>query len=249
MFDGKVSLQKICKREYTPPDHEMLMNGSDRHAYASEHVHLDSADDLVLIQSLQDGCEKCFDALFARYWKLVFTIAWKILRERTDAEDIVQEVFLTIYLQRDRYESSRGSVKTWISQFAHFKALMKRRYIQSRELVNLDEFSEFESGLLRFSASQGVLERAAFVEECLSVLNPRQRRTVELVHFDGYTLLETAAVLKQSLANTRNIYYRGMKALRLQLLATRVHPGRNERDLAAGITESAAKSLVLGTDL
>jgi hypothetical protein len=78
---------------------------------------------------------------------------------------------LAIYIQRDRYESSRGSVKTWISQFAHFKALMKRRYIQTRELVNLDEFSEFESGLLRFSASQGVLERAAFVEECLAVLN------------------------------------------------------------------------------
>jgi RNA polymerase sigma-70 factor (ECF subfamily) len=227
----------------------MLKNETNRHAMSSGHVHLDSADDLLLIHSLQDGCEKCFDVLFARYWKLVFTIAWKILRERSDAEDIVQEVFLTIYLQRDRYESSRGSVKTWISQFAHFKALMKRRYIQSRELVNLDEFSEFELGLLRFSASQGVLERAAFVEECLSVLNPRQRRTVELVHFDGYTLLETAAVLKQSLANTRNIYYRGMKALRLQLTGTRVHAGGNERELVGDFTEAAAKALVLGTDL
>jgi DNA-directed RNA polymerase specialized sigma24 family protein len=115
--------------------------------------------------------------------------------------------------------------------------------------VNLDELSEFESGLLRYSASQGVLERAAFVEECLSVLNPRQRRTVELVHFDGYTLLETAAVLKQSLANTRNIYYRGMKALRLQLMGTRLHPADHESELAGSITQAAVKSLVLGTDL
>ncbi len=249
MFDARFFLQPFCKQEYTPPDHEMLKVDTTRYACPREHVHSESADDLALIHSLQDGCEKCFDVLFARYWKLVFTIAWKILRDRTDAEDIVQEVFLTIYIQRDRYESTRGSVKTWISQFAHFKALMKRRYIQTRELVNLDEFSEFESGLLKFSASQGVLERATFVEECLSVLNPRQRRTVELVHFDGYTLLETAAVLKQSLANTRNIYYRGMKALRLQLSATRVHPGRNERELAGSISETAAKSLVLGTEL
>jgi len=249
MFDGSFSLQQFCKREYTPPDRDMLNDDTTRYAFPREHVHSDSADDLVLIQSLQNGCERCFDVLFARYWKLVFSIAWKILRDRTDAEDIVQEVFLTIYIQRDRYESARGSVKTWISQFAHFKALMKRRYIQTRELVNLDEFSEFESGLLKFSASQGGLERAAFVEECLSVLNPRQRRTVELVHFDGYTLLETAAVLKQSLANTRNIYYRGMKSLRLQLLATRVHSARNEGDLAGSISEAAAKSFVLGTDL
>jgi RNA polymerase sigma-70 factor (ECF subfamily) len=227
----------------------MLKDDTTRNACPREHIHSESAHDLVLIQSLQDGCEKCFDVLFARYWKLVFTIAWKILRERHDAEDIVQEVFLAIYIQRDRYESTRGSVKTWISQFAHFKALMKRRYIQTRELVNLDELSEFESGLLRYSASQGVLERAAFVEECLSVLNPRQRRTVELVHFDGYTLLETAAVLKQSLANTRNIYYRGMKALRLQLMGTRLHPADHESELAGSITQAAVKSLVLGTDL
>jgi len=227
----------------------MPTSATARSACFLEHLHSDCADDLELIRALQDGCDRCFDVLFAKYWKLVFTIAWKILRERTGAEDIVQEVFLTMYLQRDKYESSRGSVKTWISQFAHFKALMKRRYIQTRELVNLDEFSEFESGLLRFSASQGVLERAAFVEECLAALNARQRRTIELVHFDGYTLLETAAVLKQSLANTRNIYYRGMKALRLQLLATRVHHDRSERDLAGSISEAAAKSLVLGTDL
>jgi RNA polymerase sigma-70 factor (ECF subfamily) len=227
----------------------MPTNATTHFDCSHEHIHSDCADDLVLIQALQEGCEKCFDVLFARYCKLVFAIAWKILRERTDAEDIVQEVFLTMYLQRDQYESSRGSVKTWISQFAHFKALMKRRYIQTRELVNFDESSEFESGLKRFTALQGVLERAAFVEECLAVLNPRQRRTIELVHFDGYTLMETAAVLKQSLANTRNIYYRGMKALRFQLLATPGPADKDERTMAGEIPEATAESLVLGTDL
>ena len=249
MFDAKLCVQQFRRQKNIPGDCEMRMSDVSRIDRLREHVHSDFADDLELIQALQDGCEKCFDVLFARYWRLVFTIAWKILRERTDAEDIVQEVFLTLYLQRDRYESSRGSVKTWIAQFAHFKALMKRRYIQTRELVDLDELSEFESGLLRFAASQGVLERAAFVEECLAVLNPRQRRTIELVHFDGYTLLETAAVLKQSLANTRNIYYRGMKALRLQLLSTRAHLGKDERDPAGSISEAAAQTLILGTDL
>jgi RNA polymerase sigma-70 factor (ECF subfamily) len=249
MFDARFFLQRFQRQEYTPSRRKMPTIVTTRSDCPHEHVHSDFADDLVLIRALQDGCEKCFDVLFARYWKLVFTIAWKILRERTDAEDIVQEVFLTMYLQRDRYESSRGSVKTWIAQFAHFKALMKRRYIQTRELVNLDEFSEFESGLMRFTASQGVLERAAFVEECLAGLNPRQRRTIELVHFDGYTLMETAVVLKQSLANTRNIYYRGMKALRSQLLSARSHAGKNETTAAGEIPEAAAESLAIGTDL
>jgi RNA polymerase sigma-70 factor, ECF subfamily len=248
MFDAKVSLQQFRRHEYTRSDPDADASGMANPAGLRGHVHSEVADDLELIRALQDGCERCFDALFAKYWKLVFTIAWKILRERTAAEDIVQDVFLTMYLQRDRYESSRGSVKTWIAQFAHFKALMKRRYIQTRELVNLDEYSEFESGLMVFAATQGVLERATFVEECLAVLNPRQRRTIELVHFDGYTLMETAAVLKQSLANTRNIYYRGMKALRFQLLMTRAHVGKDTVELTEGLTEAAAKSLILGTD-
>jgi RNA polymerase sigma-70 factor, ECF subfamily len=232
------------------PSLEMLMSNTPRNTCPPEHIHSDLADDFALIQSLQEGCDKCFEILFARYWKLVFTIAWKILRQRTDAEDLVQEVFLTIFLQRSNYDWTRGSVKTWIAQFAHFKALIKRRYIQTRELTNLDELSEFESGMLRFGASQGALERAAFVEECLAVLNPRQRRTVELIHFDGYTLVETAAVLKQSLANTRNIYYRGLKALRLQLSASRSFPAKeDERGPARNVSEAAAKTLILGLDL
>ena len=226
----------------------MRIDDQSRLATAHDHAHSDLADDLVLIHSLQDGCEKCFDILFARYWRLVFAIAWKILRERTDAEEIVQEVFLTLFLHSDKYDITRGSVKTWIAQFAHFKALIKRRYLQTRELTNLDEFLEFESGLLRFETSQGS-ERAIFVEECLAVLNPRERRTVELIHFDGYTLMETASVLKESLANTRNIYYRGMKALRLKLMMPRTHDERNDKGVVDNISEAAARSLILGTDV
>ena len=114
-------LRQLRKHEYTPPDQEMPKDDATPFACIQGHVHSDIADDLALIQSLQDGCEKCFDVLFARYWKLVFTIAWKILRDRTDAEDIVQEVFLTIYIQRDRYESTRGSVKTWICAIRPFQ--------------------------------------------------------------------------------------------------------------------------------
>ena len=225
----------------------MLINQTTRDAHNLEHVHSDLVDDVFLIQSLHDGCNKCFEALFARYWKLVYAIAWKILRQRTDAEDIVQEVFLTIYLQRDRYDSTRGSVKTWIAQFAHFKALIRRRYLQTREERDLDELSEFESGLQRFGTSQDLIERATFVDECLRTLNSRQRRTIELVHFDGYTLMETATVLKQSLANTRNLYYRGMKSMRLQLQAPHKLAAMNETNAAGD--EAAGEPLISGMDL
>ena len=158
----------------------------------------------------------------------------------------MQDVFLAIYLQSNRYDAKRGSVRTWISQFAHFKALVRRRSMQTSELTNLDELKEFESGLLRFGTAEGVLERAAFVEQCLAALNPRQRRTVELVHFDGYTLVETATILRQTLANTRNLYYRGLNSLRAQLLVWHIQPLAREARIAEGIPNVSTESFILG---
>lgn len=180
----------------------------------------DSADDTQLIACLQSGCTDCFALLFRRYCRLVFSIAYRILREKSEAEDIVQEVFMTIFLHRNPYESTRGSVPTWIAQFAHFKALQRRRRLASHSAVQFEEFSKFEQFASRPGGGGSILERAAVVEEALGVLNPRQRRTIELVHFDGYTLAETAEILQESLANTRNHYYRGLKMLRQRLLST-----------------------------
>lgn len=214
-----------------------------------EHRHPQFADDAALIEFLQAGCEPCFEILFARYWKLVYAIAWRILRQQSEAEDVLQEVFLALYLQRDKYDAARGSVKTWIAQFAHFKALVRRKYLQTRELTDLDELAAFECVLSRTRELQGTLERGALVEEYLSALNPRQRRTVELVHFDGYTLLETAAVLRQSLANTRNLYYRGMKTLRVNLLAPGRRANRTAERLEGDSSNSGPDSLILRTGL
>src|SRR5579863_6648589 len=217
--------------------------------FPGTHGHSELADDATLIRFLQADCDQCFDVLFEGYWKLVFAISWKILHERRDAEDIVQEVFLAIYLQRHSYDSNRGSVRTWIAQFAHFKALMKRRYRRSRELTTLEDFSAFESGLSQFGTFDGVLERAAIVEECLASLNSQQRRAIELVHFEGNTLLETSTALGQSLANTRNLYYRGMKALRTQLSAPRTHMIASGSNAKKSISSAAAESFAFETDL
>ncbi len=211
------------------------------------HRHAQIGDDAMLVECLRAGCEPCFEILFARYWKLVYSIAWRILRRQGEAEDVGQEVFLALYLQRDKYDATRGSVKTWIAQFAHFKALMRRKYLQTRELANVDELAVFEGELSRTQGLQGVVERSALVEQYLSALNPRQRRTVELVHFDGYTLLETAAVLHQSLANTRNLYYRGMKSLRTKLKAPDRPVVRREETLDGDLSNARA-DLILRTD-
>lgn len=62
-------------------------------------------------------------------------------------------------------------------------------------------------------------EWSRYVEAGIASLNARQRRVIELVHVEGYTLQEVSETIRESLANTRNYYYRGLKALRSFLKA------------------------------
>ncbi len=169
--------------------------------------------DAELIECMKAGCSDCFSVFFHRYCKLAFTVAFRILRQPSEAENVVQEVFLTVFQQSNPYDPERASVQAWIAQFAHFKALQHRRRLNSREYVQLEEWVAFEQSSRQIS-HQSAPERAVLVEQCLLTVNARQRRTIRLVHFEGYTLTETAKILNETLANTRNHYYRGLKLLR-----------------------------------
>jgi RNA polymerase sigma-70 factor (ECF subfamily) len=187
------------------------------------HDHRDAISDDVLLQHVGNGCEECFALLFHRYFRQVFALAFKILRERSEAEDILQEVFLAIFLQRERFDPAKGSVKTWILQFAYFRSLLRRRYLRVRNFYKQEEVVEGQQ--IRAGSSDNIAgmnrsEWTRFVESGIGKLNGRQRQTIEMVHFEGRTLKEVADILRESLPNTRNYYYRGLKALRVYLEVT-----------------------------
>jgi RNA polymerase sigma-70 factor, ECF subfamily len=149
-------------------------------------------------------------------------------------EELVQEVFLSIFLQRNQYDPARGSVRTWIGQFAQFKALNRRRLISKKHEFSLEEAREFEEMVHGSSVAGSAIERQLLVGECLASLNPSQRKIVEAIHFDGYTLRETADLLNESLANTRNLYYRGMKSIRLSMSRRKRPEERSTKPSAVG---------------
>ena len=183
----------------------------------TDHAHSSSLADEVLLYNTCEGCADCFALLFHRYFRQVFAIAFRILRDRSEAEDILQDVFSDIYLQRERFDPARGSVKTWVLQFAYFKSLLRRRYLQIRQYYSAEELLRTQE--LRANTAPDLLgmnssEWAYYVEKGVGALNSKQRQAIELVHFGGHTLLETSEIMRETLANTRNHYYRGMKALR-----------------------------------
>jgi RNA polymerase sigma-70 factor (ECF subfamily) len=181
------------------------------------HGHLGAPRDEELLQNIGAGCADCFTVLFHRYCRQVFCVAYRILHDRSETEDVLQEVFLSIYLQQERFDHTRGSVRTWILQFAYFKALLRRRYLNIRNFYKQEEASESREARRAPSTDlfgMSPAERVRYVETGTARLSQRQRQVIELVHFDGYTLRETSKLLGETLANTRNCYYRGLKSLR-----------------------------------
>ena len=188
----------------------------------TNHDHSESLADEALLQNVCTGCSACFAFLFHRYFRQVFSIAVKILRDRSEAEDVLQEVFLAIFLQRERFDRSRGSVKTWILQYAYSKSLGRHRYLRMRHFYNQQEIletREMRANWLPEALYMRHTEWARHVETGIAALSPKQRRVIELVHFEGYTLQESSEIERETLANTRNHYYRGLKALRAFLNA------------------------------
>jgi RNA polymerase sigma-70 factor (ECF subfamily) len=196
----------------------------------SHHEHLETLEDLTLLKNIGEDCTDCFALLYRRYCRQVFSVSFRILRHRAETEDILQEVFLSIYLQRERYDPGLGSVRTWILQFAYFKALLRRRYLNIRNFYKEAELSEQRE--MRATQSVELLgmnpgEWARYVEAGISALTVKQREVIELVHFEGNTLQEASEILRETLANTRNHYYRGLRALRVFLESkTSLKPSR-----------------------
>ena len=200
----------------------------------SKHEHCESLADDELLRNMGQGCSDCFALLFHRYFRQVFAVSFRILRDKSEAEEILQEVFLSIYSQQERFDPARGTVRTWILQFAYFKSLLRRRYLRIRTLHAEEEACEARE--IRRACSpepyrMSPVERARCVETAIAALNRKQRQVIELVHFEGCTLRESSEILGETLANTRNYYYRGLKALRA-FLNEPPEPRKAERGLS-----------------
>src|ERR1051326_3896714 len=132
--------------------------------------HVVSADDEHLLEQVCSGCADCFALLFHRYCANVFSIANRILRDPAEAEDILQEVFLAIFTQHEKYDSSRGSVRSWILQFAYFKSLLRRRYLHIRNFYKQEELAESrEFGLEKTEGSMFGMNRSECVNNGAAV--------------------------------------------------------------------------------
>lgn len=178
--------------------------------------------DTDLMDALRRGCNDALAVLFERHSALVFRIARAILRDDGEAEETVQRVFLDVFRAVNQFNPARGSLKTWLLQYAYHRTINRREHLQANHFYNREELDELAPAELFYGAGHLVClppqEVACLVEQVLALLEPRQRKVIELTYFEGLTAEEVAKATGNSASSVRNNLYRGLSKLRNAVL-------------------------------
>jgi RNA polymerase sigma-70 factor (ECF subfamily) len=178
------------------------------------------SDDATLIARVQADDQTALGILLDRYTPLVLSIGSRILRVPGEAQELVPDVFLQVYRKCHLFDNNKGSFRSWLIQIASRRAFDRREYLNLHRVYddrNLDDFVEVIPSACDVEYEAQVNESEAALRKAFEQLSEKQRATLELYFFDGYTLREIGQQLNESLPNVRHHYYRALERLKTSI--------------------------------
>jgi RNA polymerase sigma factor (sigma-70 family) len=156
------------------------------------------------------------EALYERYGRAAYSLARRILTDETLAQDVVQEVFLSLWRDARRFDAGRGTVATYLLSMTHHRAVdVVRREENLRRWRTSDEGLELEPDpKARVEDEVEASERRAEVRAALAELPDAQREALALAYFGGYTQREVAALVGVPLGTVKTRMAAGMRKLK-----------------------------------
>jgi RNA polymerase sigma-70 factor (ECF subfamily) len=179
---------------------------------------------------LQAKDADALDLLFDRYARLVFAIALRILNDRNEAEDIVQEVFFSLYQKALLYDPAKGTAKGWVVQVAFSRARDRRAHLSRRGFYSGTDVESLQDTLIGQTDVEhevGVRLDFSHLRSAFEELTNIQRRTLELFYFEGLELREISERLREPFGNVRHHFYRGLERLRKSPVVKRLRDNHN----------------------
>ena len=172
-------------------------------------------DAVRLIQQIAQGDRGAFGSFYDRFAPFVLTFATRLLRARSEAEDLLQEVFLQVWRQAGSYTQDRGSPEAWLITITRSRGIDKLRSIRRRDkgFVSIEEPGGAEAGR-ELKREEGETEARLMIEGPLARLPQAQQRVLEMAYFDGFTQAEIAARLGEPLGTVKTRMRDGLERLR-----------------------------------
>jgi len=175
-------------------------------------------DDVELLKAIAARDEAALAQLYDRYRVILFGLLMRILNNREEAEDVLQEVFLQVWRKAEDFDEERGRPFTWLVTLGRSRGIDRLRTLASRERVAeagareaIEEISDAASDAFKS-------EQRGLVNKALAQLPDDQKRPLMLAYFDGLTQSEIATSLGAPLGTVKTRMRTGLMTLR-ELLA------------------------------
>jgi RNA polymerase sigma-70 factor, ECF subfamily len=171
--------------------------------------------DSMLISRIRAGDEDALAALHDRYSQVVYSVALRVLGETTQAEDILQEIFLQLWRNPQTFDSNRGSLGAWLAVITRHRAidqLRRRRPESDIEDVIVAVDTRLEQTTDR---NMAIAKIRAVVER----LPAEQRKPLEMAFFEGLTHSEIASKTGEPLGTIKTRIRSALLTLRKALAA------------------------------
>jgi RNA polymerase sigma-70 factor, ECF subfamily len=183
-----------------------------------------SPADGELVARAAQGEERAIATLYDRYGAVLYAVAFRIVGQPADAEEVVLEAFAQAWRDAARFNADRGSVPGWLTTIARSRALDLVRARARRERITASAAAErLDSPLAMGEVGLdpgGALdqdERRRQVRQALEALSPPQRQAIELAYFEGLSQSEIAERLQEPLGTVKTRVRLGMQKLRESL--------------------------------
>jgi len=177
--------------------------------------------DIQLLKAVAAKDEAALGQLYDRYRVILFGILVRILNDRAEAEDVLQETFLQVWRRAADFDESRGRPFTWLVTLARSRGIDRLRTLASRERVAQAGAKENPEEVFSDAAIDAERsEQRGVVNQALDQLPEEQKRPLMLAYFDGLTQSEIATQLGAPLGTVKTRMRSGMMKLR-ELLSGR----------------------------
>jgi RNA polymerase sigma-70 factor, ECF subfamily len=170
------------------PDKTSNPIGNPERSKISDSNQTDRIDDAILLQRVREGDQLAMAEVFDRYGRIVYSVAFRVLKDTGHAEDVMQEIFFQVWRNPNSFVQGRGSLGAWLVVVARNRSidfLRRRKPTDSVEdvvlAVNCDLASEAEHNAL--------MEK---VHKVMKDLPAEQQRSMQLAFFDGLSHSEIA---------------------------------------------------------
>ena len=190
------------------------------HPYSLQALRPEPAqeNDVELLKAIAARDEAALAQLYDRYRVILFGLLMRILNNREEAEDVLQELFMQVWRRAADFDENRGKPFTWLVTMGRSRGIDRLRTLAARERAAVAGARDESEAVSDAATDAFRSEQRGLVTNALAQLPDEQKRPLMLAYFDGLTQSEIAAQLGAPLGTVKTRMRSGMIKLR-ELLA------------------------------